>query len=151
MLTTDFRRLPEPGLFERAFLDELETLGIPTGLYNLPDWEENTEGYHNNLESLFRFTPPTALFVDRALFIPPTLQFCMRNGLQVPQDFSLICTESDPSFDWTQPSIAHIHRDNAPITRRMVQWAEQPPIFPMTAPPNTSLKKQIPSSRSRAG
>jgi hypothetical protein len=25
----------------------------------------------------------------------------------------------------------------------------QPPIFPMTAPPNTSLKKQIPSSRER--
>ena len=25
---------------------------------------------------------------------------------------------------------------------------KQPPIFPMTAPPNTSLKKQIPSSHS---
>lgn len=123
MMVRPVRRIPEPGLFERAFLDELEALGIPTGSYNLPDWEESVEGFHAGLDSLFRLTPPTAAIIDEGPFVTATLQFCMSKGLRVPEDLSILCTDPDPSFDWCQPSIAHIHWDAGPIIRRVVRWA----------------------------
>ncbi|QTN30915.1 substrate-binding domain-containing protein [Akkermansiaceae bacterium] len=124
MLCRPMRRIPEPGLFERAFLKEMEALGISTGKYNLPDWEENTGDFHRVLDSLFGVTPPTALLIDEAPFVTATFQFCMRRGLDVPKDFSLICTDSDPSFAWSTPSISHIKWDRRPILKRIVQWAD---------------------------
>ena len=116
------RRKPEPGLTERLFLRELEAHGIPTGAYNLPDWEGNVEGYHRGLESLFQVTPPTALFISEASFVMATLQFCLARGLRVPEHLSLLCGDPDPAFAWCQPSIFHIHWDHRPIVRRIVRW-----------------------------
>jgi DNA-binding LacI/PurR family transcriptional regulator len=65
-LVREDRRKPTPGLFERRFLDELERLGIERGAYNLPDWEDDSEGFHRCLDSLFRHTPPTALLAGEA-------------------------------------------------------------------------------------
>jgi DNA-binding LacI/PurR family transcriptional regulator len=124
MLCRPIRRIPEPGLFERAFLEEMEGLGINTGKYNLPDWEENIGDFHRMLDSLFATSPPTVLFIDEAPFVTATLQFCMRRGLDVPKDLSLLCTDSDPSFAWCQPSIAHISWQSRPIVKRIVQWAD---------------------------
>jgi DNA-binding LacI/PurR family transcriptional regulator len=124
MLCRPIRRKPEPGLFERAFLGEMETLGIQTGKYNLPDWEEDIGDFHRMLDSLFATTPPTVLFIDEAPFVTATLQFAMRRGLDVPKDFSLICTDSDPSFAWCKPSIAHISWQSRPIVKRIVQWSD---------------------------
>lgn len=117
------RRIPEPGLFEREFLAELESLGIPTSRYHLPSWDENIESFHRCLDSLFRVTPPTALIVDEGVFVPPILQYCIKAGLRIPEDFSLVCTDPDPAFAWCKPSIAHIKWDSRPIARRVVKWA----------------------------
>jgi DNA-binding LacI/PurR family transcriptional regulator len=124
MLCRPIRRIPEPGLFERAFLEEMEMLGIKTGKYNLPDWEENIGDFHRMLDSLFAATPPTALIIDEAPFVTATLQFCVRRGLDVPKDLSLVCTDSNPSFAWCQPSIAHISWQSRPMVKRIVQWAD---------------------------
>ena len=43
-------------------------------------------------------------------------------GLRVPHDVSLICTDPDRSFIWSNPSVAHIHWDHRPVVRRIVQW-----------------------------
>jgi DNA-binding LacI/PurR family transcriptional regulator len=118
------RRIPGPGLFEREFLAELERLGISTGSYHLPDWDENIDSFHRCLDSLFRVTPPTALLIDEAVFIPPTLQYCIRAGVRIPEDFSIVCTDPVPSFAWCQPSIAHINWDSRPITKRILLWAK---------------------------
>ena len=123
LLAREERRFPEPGRSERAFLDELEANGLPTGNYNLPDWEESSEGYQELLGRLFRHTPPTALIVQEGQFITAALQFCNRNCIRVPEDLSLVCTDPDPSFTWCQPSIAHIRWDYQPVIRRIVQWA----------------------------
>jgi DNA-binding LacI/PurR family transcriptional regulator len=117
------RRIPGPGLFERAFLKELEALGIPAGPYHLPNWEESSEGYHAGLDSLFKITPPTAIFIDEAQFVSAAFQFLTSRGLRVPEDVSLICTDPDPSFAWCQPSIAHISWESHPWVRRIVRWA----------------------------
>ncbi|MCF7675244.1 MAG: hypothetical protein K9N23_09920 [Akkermansiaceae bacterium] len=46
------RRLPVPGMPERAFLEELAAHGVVTGAYNQPDWEETPEGFSALLERL---------------------------------------------------------------------------------------------------
>lgn len=123
LLCRRIRRLPEPGRSERAFLDALEAHGIPTGDFNLPHWEESKAGFQELLESLFRVTPPTALILDEAPLFTATHHFLAKRGIQVPQDVSLVCTDTDPTFAWCEPSIAHIHWDARPLVRRIVRWA----------------------------
>lgn len=123
LLVRRMRRLPEPGRSEQAFLTELEAGGIATGTFNLPDWEETREGFQEILSGLFRVTPPTALIVDEAPFFAAAQQFLARRGLRVPEKVSLVCTDSDPTFAWCMPSIAHIGWDSRPVVRRIVRWA----------------------------
>ena len=123
MLVREERRIPEPGHTERLFLEELKSLGVSIGSYNLPDWEGTIEGFQTALDSLFQFTPPTALIVDEEPFVVATLQFCLARGLRIPDDLSLLCTDPGTAFEWSQPSIAHIEWDHHPIVRRIVDWA----------------------------
>lgn len=124
MLCHPVARIPKPGLFQRAFLAELEAHGIQTGPYNLPDWDENTEDFHRGLDSLFGLTPPTAVIIDDSALVFATLQFCMKRELQIPRDFSLVSSARDISFEWCQPSIAHIKWDSRLVSKRILEWAE---------------------------
>ena len=121
-LCREQRRLPQPGKLEQAFLDELESAGIQTSKFHLPDWEESKEGFGVLLESLFGPTPPTALIVDEPFLFNAAYYFLSRRGLSIPEDVSLLCTDHDPTFAWCQPSVAHIHWDHRPVVRRVIQW-----------------------------
>ncbi len=123
LLCRQQRRLPQPGFPERAFLDELAAHGIPSGSYNLPEWQESKEGFGVLLDSLFSVTPPTALILDEAFLFNAALYHVIGRKLRVPHDVSLICTDTDPTFDWCQPSVAHIRWDTRPVLRRIVRWA----------------------------
>ena len=118
------RRKPTPGQLERKFLKVLTHANIPTGDYNLPDWEETAEGLQELLKSLFQVTPPTALIVDEASMLFGILQFLGEHGLQSPRDVSLLCIERDPKFDWCQTSVACLDWDIAMAIRRIVKWTE---------------------------
>jgi hypothetical protein len=118
------RRLPEPGLPEQAFLEELAAHGIPTGPYHLPDWEESPEGLGDLLDSLFKTTAPTALLIDEAHLFHAVKHHLAGKGLRIPGDVSLICTDPDRTFDWCRPSIAQIRWESGPVVRRIVKWAE---------------------------
>ncbi len=124
LMTRARRRLPEPGLSERAFLEELDAHGIPSGPYNLPDWEETVEGFHARLESLFLISPPTALIIDESPFFVAAQQFLARRGIQVPEDVSLVCTDASQDFEWCHPAISHIRWDTRPVVHRVLQWAD---------------------------
>ncbi|QTN33881.1 substrate-binding domain-containing protein [Akkermansiaceae bacterium] len=124
LLTRTPRRIPEPGLVERAFLAALAAHGIPSGAYNLPDWEENAVSFHARLDALFRVTPPTALILDEVPFFMAALHFCASRGIRVPDDVSLVCTDPDPAFDWFVPSVAHIRWEATPLVRRALRWAD---------------------------
>lgn len=124
MLTLAARRLPEPGLPERTLLDELAASGIPTGPYNLPNWEESPKGLQQILDSLFQTTPPTALLIDEAFLFHAVKHHLTGKGIRTPEDVSLVCTDPDPTFAWCRPTIAHIHWDIGPLVRRIVHWAD---------------------------
>jgi DNA-binding LacI/PurR family transcriptional regulator len=123
LLALAARRLPEPGLPERAFLEELAAHGIRTGPFNLPDWDENPEGLQRLLDALFKVTPPTALVIDEAYLFHAVKQHISRKRVRIPEEVSLICTDPDRTFDWCRPSIAHIRWDSGLVVRRIVRWA----------------------------
>jgi DNA-binding LacI/PurR family transcriptional regulator len=124
MLAREERRKPNPGFFERVFLEELETHGIRTGSYNLPDWKDNVNEFHRCLDSLFRHTPPTALLIDAMPLFVAAQQHLAQLGILAPRDVSMICMDPDPAFAWCRPSVAHIHWDTAPLVRRITNWAD---------------------------
>ena len=123
LLTRPERRKPKPGASEQTFLDALKSEGIAVGDYNLPDWENNKNSFHQCLKSLFSVTPPTAIIVQEAPHFAAVQSFLAARGLRVPGDVSLICTDPDPTFAWSEPSIAHIHWDTNPLVNRAVSWA----------------------------
>ena len=113
--------MPVPSL--RAYLDELGAAGIPTGPFNMPDWEESREGFERLLKSLFGGpTPPTALILDEAFEFYASHHHLGRRGLKIPQDVSLVCTDNDPGFVWCEPAVSHIRWDYRPVVRRVIRW-----------------------------
>lgn len=124
MLTRDERRKPIPGFPERSFLEDLESQGIRTGPYNLPDWENNMDDFHRCIDSLFRHTPPTALLIDGMQLFIAAQQHLAQLGILAPRDVSLICLDPDPAFAWCQPTVAHIEWDSRPLVSRMTRWAD---------------------------
>jgi len=124
MLVREERRKPSPGLFERRFLEELERLGIQTGAYNLPDWEDDAQGFRECLDSLFRHTPPTALLTSESALFFAMQQYLLGKGLMVPRDVSLLALDDHPAFEWFQPDISHIRTDTRRWVPRVVQWVD---------------------------
>lgn len=115
---------PRPGLFEQAFLDEMDALGLATGDYNLPDWGSDEPGFHRRLDALFQHTPPTALFLSEVPLFIAAQQYLARRGMVTPRDVSLICHDPDSAFAWCNPPVSHIHWDTRPVVKRMVQWVD---------------------------
>lgn len=122
LIISSARRKPTPGRSAATFLEELNTHGIATGDYNLPDWNETPEGLHHLLDKLFQKTPPTALIIDEIPHYFATLTFCARRGIRVPEQVSLVSTDCATLADWCHQGIAHMRWDNGVIVRRVVRW-----------------------------
>ena len=124
LIVREERRKPQPGAFERRFLELLTEQGIKTGPYNLPDWEDSAEGLCRCLDSLFAYTPPTVLIIDEAgPFLTARLHLAQR-GIVTPRDVSMICLDPDPAFEWSSPAVSHVDWDSGAMVRRTLQWAE---------------------------
>ena len=115
-------RLPKPGRSVRHFLAELESHGLETGPYNLPDWADSPEGLQRGLDSLFEVTPPTALIADGSHLFFAVQQFLAKRGLQVPEDVSLVCTDANRNYWWCRPTVSHVHWSFRPVLRRIERW-----------------------------
>jgi DNA-binding LacI/PurR family transcriptional regulator len=123
LLARGERRKPEPGLFERHFLSQMAALGLPTGSYNLPDWNDHPVGLRACLDSLFRHTPPTALIVAEMQIFQAVQQYLARRGILIPERVSVLCTYPDLSFAWCHPAISHIRWDHRQVIQRVLKWA----------------------------
>ena len=108
----------------QAFLDVLNSNGIQSSDFNLPDWEETGEGFNQLLESIFKITPPTAIITDEPFQYLAAHHFMVNRGIQIPKHLSLICSDYDPIFKWCMPSVSHITFSNKPLLRRINDWAQ---------------------------
>lgn len=124
MLSNEERHKPYPAIFEQKFLDELEALGLPTGPYNLPDWPNHANGLRACLDSLFKFTPPTALIFGETRFFVAAQQYLARRGIQAPEHVSLICSDPDAAFEWCEPAVSHFRWDRKPVIKRVLEWVD---------------------------
>jgi DNA-binding LacI/PurR family transcriptional regulator/DNA-binding transcriptional regulator YhcF (GntR family) len=125
MLAREDRRKPSPGMLEMTYLARLETHGIRTGPYNLPDWGNDPDALGKSLGSLFRHTPPSALIVDDALIFPAVVQQLARLGISAPQQISLACMDYSETFEWYRPAVTHIAWNHAAVISRVADWAKQ--------------------------
>ena len=116
------RRTGGSGRLEKSLLDEMEAHDLPTGPFNLPSWEDNAAGFRRCLDSLFKYTPPTAMIIEEVPHFIATMQFCGERGYQVPRDVSLLCATSDPAFALCTPSVAHVRWATQPMLRRVIRW-----------------------------
>jgi DNA-binding LacI/PurR family transcriptional regulator len=124
MLVREDHRKPFPGVQQQAFLDNLESMGIQSGSYNLPDWVDTAEDFHRCLHSLFTTTPPTALLIDEATLFFAAQQSLAWRGVVAPRDVSLLCLDPNPGFSWCRPSISHINWQPQPLVSRIVRWTD---------------------------
>jgi len=123
-ISREERRKPYPAALEQAFLDELTTLGITTGTYNLPDWGDDITGFYRGLDSLFHHTPPTALFLMEARLYIAAQQHLSQRGIIAPRDVSLICDDHDVAFSWCVPVVSCFRWDIRPVVNRVVRWVD---------------------------
>ncbi len=104
--------------------NEFALRGVSASSFHFPDWDETPEGLQAKLESLFRVTPPTAVFATSPVWIAGVLSFLARKGLRVPEDVSVICGHDAGSFHWNRPRIAHYEHGDKRFARRIVQWVD---------------------------
>jgi len=107
----------------RAALQEMERHGLRTGAYNAPTWHASPAGLRRMLDELFRVSPPTALIIDEAFLFHATKEHLAQQGILAPRDISLICVDADTTFDWCEPTVAHIRWDSRPVVQRILRWA----------------------------
>lgn len=125
MLARCERRKPRMHPFEQAFLDQLQSHGIATGAYHLPEWASNIADFHRCLESLFGKTPPTAMIIDESVHFLATQLFLARRGMVAPRDVSMICLDLEVAFSWCDPMISHINWKSRPLITYAVKWANR--------------------------
>lgn len=124
IIARESQRASGPGRAERAIFEEMESHGLSTGPYNLPEWKDNPKDLHRLLDDLFQVTPPTALIIDEPLVFHSVKDHLAQRGVLAPKHVSLICTDPDPTFAWCRPSIAHFSWDSRPVVRRVVGWVD---------------------------
>lgn len=125
LMAREERRIPTPGALEQAFLEELQTQGITPGSFHLPDWNDQPSSFHDCLDGLFAHTPPTALILDEAQFYVAALQHLAQRKLVVPEDVSLVSSDTHPLLSWCLPSVTHIHWEPEPVVDHIVEWVRQ--------------------------
>lgn len=113
---------PMPGTVEQAFLNELRLLGISTGPYNLAVWNGGREDFHERIDSIFRHTPPTALFLDEPELFIAAQHHLARRGILAPEHVSLVSNDPDPYFEILEPRVSHIDWSFDGLSSRLVSW-----------------------------
>ncbi len=107
----------------KAMFEELEKRNLPSGPYNLPEWENTPKGLNDCLTRLFEVTPPDVILVDDWI-----LSFAIQNYISHQQGPAFrhavcVCMDDHQCFKWCQPSVAHFSWDSTKVVRRVVGWA----------------------------
>ncbi|MBT8037338.1 MAG: substrate-binding domain-containing protein [Verrucomicrobiae bacterium] len=126
LLVREDRRKPHPGQSEQAFLEALQQKGIKTGSYHLPDWGNEVADFYAVLDSLLRYTPPTALLLGGSYLYIAAERHLAQQGIVAPRDISLVSTDyNEEPFYWAEPQISHIQLDWNLAARQIVRWSDR--------------------------
>ena len=121
LITTDVVRNSKLAEMMR---EQLATCGVSMGSYNLPSWVQTPDGLQDLLANTFRVTPPTALIISMANWMPGVHSFLTGAQLSVPEDVSLVCLEENPGLSWCRPPIAHIRSDTHQLMNNIIRWID---------------------------
>ena len=124
-LTYEERLKSASAKLEEYFIKELEARGIKTGLYNLPKWSFGAEGLRGCLDSLFRVTPPTAIFCMDTSIYHSVQQYLSQKKIVTPQDVSLVCNYDKSEFALCITSVAHLTWDTRKLSRAAIKWVNK--------------------------
>lgn len=105
-----------------AFLDELKRNKVPSGDYNLPQWDSTPSGLRQCLESLFKITPPTAIFIDNWKLHYAVQNFLNHQRGAAYRRVACISTDYHPSFKWCDPKISYLHWNSLDLCRLVMAW-----------------------------
>lgn len=122
LLQPGHNRLPTPARLVRESIEEMESHGIKTGPYNLPDWEQSPKGLGKCLDALFELMPPTAIILDQPNEFIAAQQHLAQRGIFAPRDISLICDDA-PTLEWCEPPVCCIRWQSGQWGHRIVNWA----------------------------
>lgn len=106
-------------------LNEMKRSGLKTGSFTLPEWETTQDGLIRALDSLFAFTPPTAIFFDQPREFFAGQQYLAQRGLIAPRDISLICNDENAVFQWSTPTVSCIRSRVQPCVHRVLRWVDK--------------------------
>ena len=107
-----------------SFFREIEAHGIPLGPYNNQHLSGDPNGLKQCIDALFSITPPTALFIDEASIFIAVQNQLARRGIFAPENVSLACTDPDPTFEYIQPKITHMHWSYDRLVQKIIEWVE---------------------------
>ena len=119
-----FARIEGTASMAKHLEEALALHGISTGRFNFPDWTETPEGLQEQLDAMFRVSPPTAIFATQPIWIIGILSYLAKKGLKVPDDVSLACGNEASFLQWHTPEIARYTHDDGRFVRRFLQWVE---------------------------
>lgn len=94
-----------------------------TPAYNLP-WSEDdsVEVLWETLESLFRFTPPTAIISRHFMQYMTLVSFCAKRGIAIPDQLSAVVIGDDPVFPWMRPTPSYYDFSIDRFAKTLVKW-----------------------------
>lgn len=124
LLAPTFLRKPTPIPSLGRYLSLLEEHGIAPSEYNLPHFEDTTEGLEKCLDALFRITPPTALLVNQTSDCAAVFFFLARRGLQVPRDVSVVFLLEEPAFRRCLPPLDHFRAPMKEHIANITRWVK---------------------------
>ncbi len=124
LLIREEHLVPKLSFFATLFMEALQEVGLTTSSYNMPVWGYQPKGLRACLDSLYKFTPPTALITSETSIMLAVRDYHAQRGITAPRDVSLISLDQSPYFAWCDPLVAHFIWDAKSINRRVVRWAK---------------------------
>lgn len=98
--------------------------------YHLPEVHAlNTEQLNRRFENLFSITPPTAVILHTQEQLICFYSFCIKRGLRIPEDVSVIVAEKLAELQWFLPQLTHFE---FPIQLGIKQLAKYIEHYPST-------------------
>ncbi|MFD0892218.1 substrate-binding domain-containing protein [Luteolibacter ambystomatis] len=100
--------------------------GIPfDSLRNVPEAIANgPEGFNRLLEKIFSDKRPTAIVVRWLGEALALSSFCMKHGIRIPQDLSVLVAELDDLTDWHTPALSGYSLTTHSYVTHIDRWVE---------------------------